>query len=140
MDSLKDVYFAMVDQDHVKVAQAQAVEQYGQDFSGVDPALLKQASDYDAIGRKMATDAFSDMVKEAMDEAMPYASKEEKKKEADKVIAKAKGEKSDDDDDDDYDDKGEESEKKAQVKIAVLRQMQQDPEYVAQLLSKYNIG
>jgi hypothetical protein len=141
MNSLKEVYSAMAEQDHVKVAQQQAVEQYGTDFADVDPELVKQAQDYDTVGRIMAHNVFGDLVKEAVDEAMPFASEEDKKKETKKVVAKAKGEKSDDDDDDKdekSDDEG--SEKQAQIRDAVLARMQEDPEYVSYLLSKYEIG
>jgi len=143
MQSLKDVYFAMVEEDHTKMAQARAVQQYGHDFSDVDPGLLKQAQDYDTIGRIMAHNVFTDLVKEAMDEAMPGASEEEKKKEVEKVLAKATGQGGDEEDEEEEEEdeeESEDSEKKASVKIAVLRRMQQDPEYVSYLLSKYNIG
>ena len=148
MNSLKEVFSAMAEQDHTKLAQAQVVEEYGQEFVDVDPDLIKQAQDYDTIGRIMAHNVFTDLVKEAMDEAMPYASEDEKKKEADKVIAKAKGEKSEDEDEDKdkKDDKKKEkfegpmAEKKANVQAAIIERMQQDPEYVSYLLSKYEMG
>lgn len=142
MHSLKDVYSAMTEQDHTKLAQAEAVEQYGHDFADVDPSLVKTAQDYDTIGRVMAHNVFADLVKEAMDEAMPGAPEGEKKKELAKILAKAKGEKSEDkdEDEDEDEDKGPVSEKKASVQAAVLARMQQDPEYVSYLLSKYEIG
>jgi hypothetical protein len=153
MNSLKEVYFAIAETDHVKVAQAQAAQEYGPSFADVDPGLIKQAQDYDAIGRIMAHNVFTDMVKEAMDEMYPHASEEDKKKETDKVVAEAKGEgKSDEEKEEERkkkereaaasggDEGGDEgSEKKAAVKAAVLQRMQEDPEYVSHLLSKYEI-
>lgn len=146
MNSLKDVFSAMADQDHIKLAQAQVVEEYGQEFVDVDPDLIKQAQDYDTIGRIMAHNVFADLVKEAMDDAMPYASEDDKKKEADKVVAKAKGEKPKEDEEEEEDKKGSEykggdmTEKKAHVQSAILERMQGDPQYVSYLLSKYEIG
>jgi hypothetical protein len=137
MQSLKDVYFAMADQDHTKLAQAQAVEEYGHDFADVDPGLVKQAQDYDTVGRVMAHNVFTDLVKEAMDEAMPGAPEEAKKKELAKILAKAKGEKSEEEDEED--EGSPEAEKKAHVQAAIIGRMQQDPEYVSYLLSKYDI-
>jgi len=138
MDSLKDVYFAMTEQDHTKEAQAQNYDDgYGVD---VDPGLVKKAQDYDTVGRIMAHNVFTDLVKEAMDEAMPGAPEEEKKKELAKILAKAKGEKPAEGEDDEEEEKGPEAEKKASVQAAVLSRMQQDPEYVTYLLSKYEIG
>lgn len=149
MNSLKEVFSAMQEQDHVKEAQAQAVEQYGPDFAGADPELVKQAADYDTIGRILAHNVFSDMVKQAMDEEMPNASEEEKDKEYKKTMALARGEKSEDDEDEDEDeDKKKKSEgegeggeeKHAQVKAAILQRMSEDPQYVSELIAKYQVG
>lgn len=137
MDSLKEVYFAMAEQDHTKLAQAQAVEQYGSEFIDVDPELIKQAEDYDTVGRIMAHNVFNDMVKEAVDEEMIGAPEEEKKKEVAKLIAKAKGEAPPEGE---KEEEEPESEKKASIRNAVLHRMQQDPAYVSHLLSKYDIG
>ena len=166
MDSLKDVYNAMAQKDHVKVAQAQPGRR-GPDFSAADKAMLKQAQDYDHIGRVMAHQAFADLVKEAMDEAMPDASEEEKKKEVGKLLAKANGEESDSEDsEEDFKDDSEKkaeadmegmteeekkaylakmkkeeegTEKKAAAKARILDRMSRDPQYVSHLLSKYDL-
>lgn len=143
MHSLKEVFGAMQAQDHEKLAQAEAVQQYGPGFAEVDPGLLKQAQDYDYIGRVLAHNVFSDMVKEAMEEAMPGASEDDKKKEVAKILAKATGqggeddEDEDDDEDDEGEDEGEESEKKAAVQAQILQRMAEDPEYVSYLVSKH---
>ena len=136
MDSFKDVYFAMIEQDHVKEAAAHASEQFGYDMSNVDSELVKQAQDYDHIGRILAHQVLGDLVKEAVDEEMAGASEEEKKKEALKLMAKARGEKSEDEDEDEDEDE-EETEKKASIKAAILERMAQDPEYVSHLVSKH---
>ena len=145
MNSLKEVFSALQEQDHVKEAQAQAVQQYGPDFAGADPDLVKQAADYDSIGRILAHNVFSDMVKQAMDEEMPDASDDEKKKEYDKTMAMARGEKSEDKKEDKDKEKkkegeGEGEEKHAQVKAAILRRMGEDPAYVSELIAKYQVG
>ena len=98
--SMQDQYEALVGLDLVKQAEVEASAQLGGDFSGAHPELIKQAQDYDYIGRRLAHEVLADLVKEAMDEEMPNASEEEKKKEGDKVMAKARGEKSEDDKDD----------------------------------------
>ena len=145
MNSLKEVYFALAEQDHVKLAQAQAAEQYGPDFSDIDPALIKQAQDYDTVGRIMAHNDFAEMIKEAVEEGMPGAPEEKKEDEVKKLLAKARGEapaekEKEEGEEEEEEEEEEEGEKKAAVKVAVLRRMQQDPEYVSYLLSKYNIG
>jgi len=144
MDSLKSVYNAIAEQDFEKAAQAQIVEDYGPSFADADPELVKQAADYDHIGRILAHSVFTDLVKEAMDEEMPNASEDEKKKVTNKIVAKAKGEKSEDDDDDEYkekmkkdDKKEDESEKTAAYRQAVLQRMYEDPEYVQALIAKH---
>lgn len=147
MNSLKEVYFAMAEQDHTKLAQANAVEQYGQEFIDVDPGLVKQAQDYDAIGRIMAENVFTDMVKEAVDDEMAGYPEKEKKKEVASIVAKAKGEAPSKEEEEEkekekeeYEKKEPETEKKASIRHAILQRMQQDPEYVSSLLSKYEIG
>lgn len=150
MDSFKDVYTAMVDQDLVKEANAVASEQLGADMSFADTELLKQAQDYDYIGRSLAHQVLNDLVKEAMDEEMPYASEDKKKEETDKVMAKARGEKSDEDkESDEYKkkmkekgDKDEEetSEKKASIQASIMQRMSEDPAYVSYLISKHYPG
>lgn len=154
MESLKEVYGALTDQDHVKEAQAQATEQYGADFAGVDPELIKQAQDYDHIGRVLAHHVMTDLVKEALDEEAPGADEDEKENALAGIMAKARGEKSEDDKDEDKEsdeykkkmkakesegegEGGEEGEKKASIKAAILDRMAQDPGYVSHLIAKH---
>lgn len=135
MDSLKSIFGAMVQVDMEKQASYEE-EYYEADY---DDAIIKQAQDYDNVGRILAHNVFTDLVKEAMDESMPGASEGEKAKEVAKVISKAKGEKSEDDEDDedeDEDDK-EKSEKTAAYRQAVLQRMYEDPAYVQELVAKY---
>ena len=140
MNSLKEVYANIAHQDHVKVAQVRADR--GQvNTSDVDPGLLKQAQDYDAIGRILAHNVFGDMLKTALDESAPDASDEEKAKALAALLAAASGEKpkeSDESDDEAAADKDETSEKKAAVKAAVLKRMAKDPKYVSHLVGKYH--
>jgi hypothetical protein len=138
MDSMKDVYFAMTEQDIVKEAEAYASEQFGTDMSNVDGELVKQAQDYDHIGRILAHQVLGDLVKEAMDEEMPAASEEKKKEEAAKLMAKARGESKGEDEEEDEED--EDTEKKASIQAAILERMGQDPDYVSHLVSKYYPG
>lgn len=138
MNSLKEVYATIAQQDHVKVAQAR-VDRGDVDVSDVDPGLLKQAQDYDSIGRILAHNVFTDMLKTAMDESMPAASDEEKAKALAALLAAANGEKKDDAGEEKEEDKEEsaEGEKKAAIKAAVLRKMAEDPTYVSHLVGKY---
>ena len=131
MNSLREIFATMEEVDQEKVAHAQP---HGE-APNFDDDLIKQAQEYDSVGRVLAHHVFADMVKEAV-EADEDSSKEEKKKRYEKLMRKAKGEKSEDDDKDDKDE-GDEDEKKASVKAAVLERMQQDPEYVQYLLSKH---
>ena len=139
MPSLKDMYNVLVEADQEKYAAAQVAAEYGEEFVGVDEGLLKQAEDYDTVGRVLAHNVFTDLVKEAMEEEMPEASDEEKKKKLLEMMAKARGEappegaKKDEE-------KGDEAEKKAHVAGLVLERMSQDPEYVSALISKYYGG
>lgn len=139
MDSLKSVYNAIAEQDFEKEAQAQLVEDYGTEYAEVDPELVKQAADYDHIGRILAHNVFTDLVKEAMDED-PDASEDEKKKGFAAIMAKAKGEapaKDEKKDEKKDDEKDEESEKTAAYRQAVLERMYEDPEYVQALIAKH---
>jgi len=142
MNSMKDVYHAMLEQDQVKVAQVQAETRLGANLSNVDQELVKQAQDYDHIGRVMAHHAFADMVKEALDEEMAGEPEEKKKEALDAILAKAKGEKKDEDEDEDEDEEeeDEEEEKKASVQRAILEKMAADPDYAAYLVGKYLEG
>lgn len=139
MNSLKEVYATITQQDQVKVAQVRASR--GEvDTSNVDPGLLKQAQDYDSIGRILAHNVFGDMLKQAADEAMPDASEEEKAKALAALLAAANGEKpkeSAEGEGEGESDKDEAAEKKASVKAAVLDRMARDPEYVSRLVGKY---
>jgi hypothetical protein len=139
MSSLKAVYQSIVQQDQVKVAQVRA-ERGEVDTSNVDPGLLKQAQDYDHIGRILAHNVFADMLKTAMDETMPEASDDEKAKALAALLAMANGEKKGEGEGEgegEEDEKSEEEEKKASVKEAILQRMAQDPEYVSALVGKY---
>ena len=139
MNSLKEVYANITQQDQVKVAQVRASR--GEvDTSNVDPGLLKQAQDYDSIGRILAHNVFTDMLKTAMDENMTDSSDEEKAKALAALLAMANGEspKEEDEPEGEHEkDKGEAAEKKASIKAAVLQRMAQDPEYVSALVGKY---
>ena len=137
MQSFKDVYFAMTEQDIVKEAEAQASAQFGTDMSNVDSDLVKQAQDYDYIGRVLAHQVLGDLVKEAMDEEMPGASEDKKKEEAAKLMAKARGEGGDKKDEEEDDEEEEETEKKASIKAAILERMAGDPDYVSHLIAKH---
>lgn len=145
--SLRSIYNGMVELDFEKSAQAQVVNEYGPAFADADPDMIKKAADYDYAGRVLAHTVFTDLVKEAVDEEMPYASEDEKKKETDKVVAKAKGEKSEEDDEEykkkmkgkdgkDGEEDGE-SEKTAALQHAILERMHNDPEYVQALIAKH---
>lgn len=141
MASLKDVYSTLVSQDQEKLAQAQVVENYGEAFVGVDNELLKQAEDYDHIGRTLAHGVMGDLLKEAVDDEMPEAGEEEKKKKLMALMAKARGEpQGEGGKEDEEGSKEEAAEKKAYVASAVLAKMAQDPEYTQQLLAKYYGG
>jgi len=150
MNSLKEVFVAMQERDHEKLAQAQAAAQYGPQFAEVDADLLKQAQDYDHIGRVLAHSVFTDMIKDAMDAEMPDSSEEEKKEGLEAVMAAARGEKKPAAKDEKKEEKAEgskdskaeeamegEAEKKASLRAAVLERMAQDPEYVSQLIAKH---
>lgn len=133
MNSLKDVYSTLVDHDMSKVAAYE--EQYG--YSEVDEGMLKQAQDYDHIGRILAHNVFADMLKTAMDESSPEMTEEEKAKALAAMLAMAQGQAPPKEE---KEEKKEESEKKASVRAAILSRMSQDPEYVSHLVSKYYGG
>ena len=97
--SMQDQYEALVGLDLVKQAEAEASTQLGGNFAGANLELVKTAQDYDYIGRRLAHEVLTDLVKEALDEEMPDSSEEEKKKEGKKIMAKARGE----DDEDEMD-------------------------------------
>lgn len=155
MNSLKEVFTAMQGRDHEKIAQAEAVAQHGPEFANVDAELLKQAQDYDHIGRVLAHHVFADMIKQAMDEEMPDASEDEKKEGLEALMSAARGEKKGEGgekdegekkDEDEGEKKGEgeekdedeeEGEKKASVRNAILQRMASEPEYVSQLIAKH---
>ena len=81
METMKEVLENLYAEDQVKIASAEAEEQLGVPLAGVDPELVKQAQEYDFIGRVLAHNAFADLVKEALDEEMA-GEPEDKKKEA----------------------------------------------------------
>jgi predicted aconitase len=137
MSSLKAVYQSIVQQDQVKLAQVR-YERGEVDTSNVDPGLLKQAQDYDHIGRILAHNVFADMLKTALDETAPAASDEEKAKALAALLAAANGEATaHEGKETPAEEKKEEEEKKASVKHAILQRMSQDPEYVSALVGKY---
>lgn len=138
MESLREIFSAMEATDQEKVASAEHEE-----ASGFDEELIKQAQNYDQIGRVLAHHAFADMVKQAVDED-EEASEDEKKKRFKKMMRKARGEKSDEDEDEDKKkskedkEKDEEGEKKASaMKGAILERMANDPEYLQYLMNKH---
>lgn len=135
MPSLKDMYNVLVDADQEKIAEAQIAAEYGEEFVGVDEDLIKQAEDYDTVGRILAHNVFGDLVKEAVEDEMPQAPDEEKKKKLMAIMAKARGEAPPKDEEGE-----EEEEKKAHVASLVLERMSEDPEYVSALVAKYYGG
>lgn len=142
MDSMQAVYQAMVDMDHVKLAQADAVRQYGPAFADADPGLLKTAEDYDYIGRVLAHHVLADMVKQALDEEGGM-SPEEKAKRLAMLMGRARGEEGpgeDEEEDEDKKDGEPGEEKKAAVKAAILQRMANDPNYISHLVSKHYGG
>lgn len=138
MPSLKDVYVALADQDHVKEAQARAYQQHGPEFADVNPELLKQAQEYDYIGRVMAHSAMEDLLKQAADEEMPQADEDEKKKKIMALMAKARGEGGGEEKKDEEEESEGEAEKKASIRNAILDRMQHDPNYLAAMVAKYS--
>lgn len=138
MASLKDVYAAMIDHDHVKEAQARAYHQMGPDFAQADPELLKQAQDYDYIGRVMAHQAMTDLLKQAAEEEMPAASEEEKKRKVLEMMAQARGEGGAKKEGPPGEKSEDEEEKKASVRSAILDRMAEDPHYLAAMVAKYS--
>lgn len=160
MNSLKEVFGAMQSRDHEKVAQARVAQGLPAqpDLSRADPDLIKQAQDYDSIGRTLAHHVFADMVKQAVDEAMPGASEGDKKSAFEEAMAEAmsggkkdKKEGADEEDDREYEERkpssgdeekkdGEEKTSAAKLKAKkkkILAKMAQDPQYVARLVAKY---
>ena len=139
MNSLKEVYSSLQEQDLVKEAQAQASQQYGIDMRGTDPELIKAAQDYDYMGRSLAHTVMENLIKQAMDEEMPGASSDEKKKTLEETMAMARGEKKSEkkDEDKDKEEKSEMSEKKASIRNAILERMAEDPDYVSALIAKH---
>jgi len=156
MNSLKEVFGAMQSRDHEKVAQVRAAQGLPAqpDISHADPDLIKQAQDYDAIGRTLAHHVFADMVKQAVDEAMPGASEGDKKSAFEEAMAEAmsgKKAKKEGEDESEYEERkpsegdeekkdGEEKTSAAKMKAKkkkILAKMAQDPQYVARLVAKY---
>lgn len=133
MNSLKDVYSTMVERDMEKAAAY--VEQQG--YAEVDEDMVKQAQDYDHIGRILAHNVFTDMLKTAMDETSPEMTDEEKAKALAAMLAMANGQAPAK-----KEEESEESEKKAaakaNVKAAVLARMAKDPKYVSHLVGKHS--
>lgn len=136
MNSLKEVYGALVTADHEKVA-AESPAEY-------DEAMVKQAEEYYQVGQILADHVFADLVKEAVDAEMPAAPEEEKKDKVQELLAKARGEapkeekKKEGEEEEEEESEGEE--KKAHLKAAILQRMAQDPEYVSALVAKHYQG
>lgn len=156
MNTLKAVFGAMQSRDHEKVAQVRAAQGLPpeRDLSQVPPELIKQAQDYDHIGRTLAHVVFADMVKQAVDEAMPAASESDKKSAFEEAMASAMGggkkEKKEGEDERDYEEKkpddgeekkdGEEKTSAAKLKAKkkkILAKMAADPAYMSQLVAKH---
>ena len=144
METMKEVLENLYAEDQVKIASAEAEEQLGVPLAGVDPELVKQAQEYDFIGRVLAHNAFADLVKEALDEEMAGEPEDKKKEALQSILAKARGDKKPEDEKKPEGDKKpadkedeEEAEKKAAVRQAVLDKMASDPEYAAYLAAKY---
>lgn len=137
--SLKAVYGSLVEQDHIKVAAArQAAGLPPQvDMSQVDPGLMKQAQDYDKIGRILAHHVFADLCKQAIDEA--GVPEEKKDAELERLLSQANGEKpAEKKDDKKPEDKSDaEGEKKEAAKKAILNRMAKDPVYVSKIVAKH---
>ena len=138
MNSLKEVFGSLQEQDLVKQAQAEASQRYGIDMNDVDADLIKAAQDYDYMGRALAHTVMENIVKEAMEEEMPQASEKEKKKTLAETMAIARGEKKPAaKGEEEEDDEEEKSEKKASVRNAILQRMAEDPDYVSALVAKH---
>jgi hypothetical protein len=156
MNSLKEVFSAVTARDHEKVAQVRVAQGLPAqpDLSHTDPDLIKQAQDYDSIGRTLAHHVFADMVKQAVDEAMPDASEGDKKSAFEEAMAEAmsgKKAKKEGEDESEYEERkpssgdeekkdGEEKTSAAKLKAKkkkILAKMAQDPQYVARLVAKY---
>lgn len=139
MNSLKEVYGALVESDQVKTAEEGSTE--------FDEELVKQAEEYYQVGAILADHVFTDLVKEAVDEAMGGAPEEEKKEQLQEILAKARGEAPKEKKKEGEGEEGEkkpmppeEEEKKASLKAAILEKMAEDPEYVSALIAKHYQG
>jgi hypothetical protein len=135
--SLKSVFNKMVVADQEKIASARAAAGLPPpppDVSQFDPALMKQAQDYDEIGRILARNVFSDLLQEELDKtAMPVP---QKKAMHENMMAVATGKK-----------KraaapptGHAPDHEAKVAAAkkkILARMAKDPGYVSKLVAKH---
>ena len=138
MNSFKEVYSSLVEHDHVKVAQVRASQGLPPqiDLEQVDPELLKQAQDYDHVGRVLAHNVMGDLIKEALDaEGVPPESQDAM---VEALLAAARGEAPAGEEKKEptaEEKKGEE--KKAFAKRRILNKMANDPAYVSYLISKH---
>jgi hypothetical protein len=143
MNSFKEVYSSLVEHDHVKVAQVRASQGLPPrvDLDQVDPELLKQAQDYDHVGRVLAHNVMGDLIKEALDaEGVPAESQDAM---VEALLAAARGEAPAGEEK--KEEKKEEAsaeakageEKKAFAKRRILKKMATDPAYVSYLISKH---
>lgn len=141
MNSLKEVYSNLTQHDHVKVAAARAAQGLPPqvDMSQFDDELIKRAQDYDQIGRVLAHHVYTDLVKQALDEA--GVPEEKKEDELARLMAVARGEKPAEEKKEEAKDEGGEGEKKEAAKRAkkkaILAKMAADPAYVSQLVAKH---
>ena len=133
MNSLKEVFGAMVSRDHVKVAQARVAAGLPPpppDLSQAPPELVKQAQDYDQIGRILAHNVFSDLVQEELDKtAMPGP---EKARMHGEMMAAARGQRKRKS----AAPTGHEA-KVAAAKKKILQRMAKDPGMVSKLVAKH---
>jgi hypothetical protein len=128
MKSLREAYQAITAKDQEKVAAVQ--QQTQQQTLDAPPELIKQAAEWDAVGRELAHHTFIEMMKEAAED-MPSGHGPGKKHEdgmpctpecpkfAEEALSGAEGE------------------KRASAKAEILERMAQDPAYVAQLIQKH---
>ena len=124
MDSLKDVYHKLVEQE--KVAAGSTPPGFDADDEQVKLAM-QQAHDYDQVGRELARQVFSDLVKEATAH-LPVGHGPGHKHEdgipcAPHCEQHARG--------------GAHGEKRASLKQSILERMGRDPAYVADLIARH---
>ena len=125
MNSLKDVYYKLVEQEEKVAAAAAAPNRAGVDDQ--TKLAMQQAMDYDQVGRELARHVFSDVVKEAT-EQLP--------------VGHGPGHKHEDGFPcpphcEHHGHGAAHAEKKASLQRAILSRMERDPHYVAELVARY---